>query len=244
MRNVFKVFRSTLIYGFCFPIILNAQIPNPALIGYFQNWQDSNSPYIQLDQIDLRYNIVNVSFAIPQAGTDYIMEFIPDQVPTTTFITQIQALQSAGVKVIISIGGATGNGIQPGNYTLLNSAGYPALRGMMTWSINWDAVNTCGNSYEYADNYGRIFGNITSTSDKLNKERSIVIYPNPVTNYLYVVSNNISIYPGIYSVYNEVGELIHSNVIFSENEILDVSEFSKGVYCLKIDNAIRLFIVQ
>lgn len=29
-----------------------------------------------------------------------------------------------------------GNGPKPGNYTLVQSGGYPNLRGMMTWSIN------------------------------------------------------------------------------------------------------------
>ncbi|HRG58327.1 MAG TPA: glycosyl hydrolase family 18 protein [Bacteroidia bacterium] len=83
------------------------QVPNPALIGYFHNWQDANAPYIQLDAIDSRYNIIDVAFAIPQAGTDYKMQFIPDQVSTSTFIAQIQTLQAQGKKVLISIGGAS-----------------------------------------------------------------------------------------------------------------------------------------
>ena len=84
-----------------------AQIPSPALIGYWQNWNDVNSPYIPLDQIDSRYNIVDVAFAVPQSGTDYLMEFIPDQGSVSTFISKIQLLQNQGKKVIISIGGAT-----------------------------------------------------------------------------------------------------------------------------------------
>ncbi|MEO8146630.1 MAG: glycosyl hydrolase family 18 protein [Bacteroidia bacterium] len=359
---------------------LNAQAPTPALIGYWQNWNDANAPYIQLNNIDSRYNIVNVSFAVPHSGTDYKMEFIPDQVSQTTLINQIQTLHSQGRKVIISIGGATsvvklstiakrdtfvntmvaiintydfdgidldlegssvsvsggtianptdasiinliyavkqimsvyytqhghrliltmapetafvqggqsayggiwgaylpiihalrdsleilyvqlynsgsmygidgniyaqgtadfivamteaiihgfntaggfftglpankvaiglpacanaagggfvntanvkaaidylrGNGIKPGSYTLNNASGYPTLRGMMTWSVNWDAVGTCGAAYEYATNYQNIFGGssctpcpvpvnltttaITSSSAKLN----------------------------------------------------------------------------
>jgi chitinase len=84
-----------------------SQIPNPVLIGYFHNWQDANAPYIQLDQVDARYKIIDVAFAIPQAGTDYKMQFVPDQVSIPTFIAQIQTLHAQGRKVIISIGGAT-----------------------------------------------------------------------------------------------------------------------------------------
>jgi len=79
----------------------------PALIGYFQNWADPASPYIQLDQINSLYNYIDVSFAIPKSGTDYDMVFTPDQVTQAVFKTQIQALQVQGKKVIISMGGAT-----------------------------------------------------------------------------------------------------------------------------------------
>ena len=50
-----------------------------------------------------------------------------------------------------------GNGSKPGSYTLQGGP-YPNLGGMMTWSINWDAVTNCNNSaYEYATNYENIF---------------------------------------------------------------------------------------
>lgn len=85
----------------------SAQLPQPALVGYFHNWQSVNVPYVQLDQIDGRYNVVEVSFALPALGTDYQMEFVPDQVSQSTFISQMQTLQTQGRKVLISIGGAT-----------------------------------------------------------------------------------------------------------------------------------------
>lgn len=51
-----------------------------------------------------------------------------------------------------------GKGARPGTYTLRESGGYPNLRGLMTWSINWDAVSTCGGRYEFAENYQRLYG--------------------------------------------------------------------------------------
>ncbi len=91
----------------CLPFFSKAQAPNPALIGYFHNWQDFNAPYVQLDQVDSRYNMINVAFAVPEFGTSYKMKFVPDQVSQATFISQIQTLQRQGKKVLISIGGAT-----------------------------------------------------------------------------------------------------------------------------------------
>ena len=106
------IFKKPLLIIIFIGIILSfknvaSQIPNPVLIGYFHNWQDANAPYIQLDQVDPRYQLIDVAFAIPQAGTDYKMQFVPDQVTIPSFIAQIQTLHAQGRKVIISIGGAT-----------------------------------------------------------------------------------------------------------------------------------------
>lgn len=82
-------------------------MPNPALVGYWHNWNDAGAPYIQLNAIDPRYNVIEISFAVPIAGTDYNMQFTPDQVSQATLISQIQTLQSQGKKILISMGGAT-----------------------------------------------------------------------------------------------------------------------------------------
>ena len=80
---------------------------NPVLIGYWHNWNDSNAPYIALNQIDSRYTVVCVSFAVPNSPSDMTMQFVPDNVSQSAFISQIQTLQNQGKKVLLSIGGAT-----------------------------------------------------------------------------------------------------------------------------------------
>lgn len=86
----------------------NIALPqSPALVGYWQNWQDSQSPYIHLTQVDTTYNVIEVSFAIPAAGTTYNMTFTPDAVSQATLISQIDSMKTKGKKVVISIGGAT-----------------------------------------------------------------------------------------------------------------------------------------
>ena len=54
-----------------------------------------------------------------------------------------------------------GTGPQPGSYVRVST--YPTLRGLMTWSINWDAVSTCASAYEYAQSFEDIFDINTST---------------------------------------------------------------------------------
>lgn len=86
---------------------LMAQLPNPALIGYWHNWNDASAPYIPLDSIDTRYNVVEIAFAVPVSTTNMTMQFIPDGVSQSVFIAKVQALQLQGKKVLISVGGAT-----------------------------------------------------------------------------------------------------------------------------------------
>ncbi|MBK9175798.1 MAG: hypothetical protein IPM46_05560 [Flavobacteriales bacterium] len=49
-----------------------------------------------------------------------------------------------------------GDGPQPGTYTRMDA--YPGLRGLMTWSINWDAAAVCAGSYTYAEAFEDVFG--------------------------------------------------------------------------------------
>ncbi|MCW5898532.1 MAG: hypothetical protein KIT10_04610 [Flavobacteriales bacterium] len=53
-----------------------------------------------------------------------------------------------------------GTGPQPGSYQRV--ATYPTLRGLMTWSINWDAVESCGVADEFAQVYEDLFGDIST----------------------------------------------------------------------------------
>ncbi len=85
---------------------MHAQDPSPALVGYWHNWNDLAAPYLELDQIDPRYNVIEVAFAEPAVGTTYDMQFTPSGTVPSTFITQVAAHQAAGRKVLISIGGA------------------------------------------------------------------------------------------------------------------------------------------
>ncbi len=84
-----------------------AQLPNPALVGYWHNWNDGNAPYIDIDAVDSRYNVITVAFAIPTSTTDMTMLFAPDRGTVQQFKQRIQNVQATGKKVILSVGGAT-----------------------------------------------------------------------------------------------------------------------------------------
>ena len=417
-------------------ILSKAQNISPALIGYWHNWNDANAPYIQLDQVDSRYTIIDIAFAVPHVGTDYQMEFIPDQVSPATLITQIQTLQNQGKKVIISMGGASsaisldnlterdtfiatmdaiintygfdgididfegssisitggtiativdakiinlidaikqimsnyytthnkrllltmapetafvqggmsayggiwgaylpvinalrdsleilhvqlynsgsmygidgniytsgtadfiiamteavirgfntaggpfaglpaskiaiglpacsgaagsgfadtatvklaidylrGTGPQPGSYVLAQLSAYPALRGMMTWSINWDAVNTCATTYQYAANYATIFG-VTTSAFNFYSSASFAVYPNPAMEFITIVFPDIIDKEKAIEIYNSYGEIVLSQTFYNTQITISTSDFTSGVYLIKFENGFSKF---
>ena len=99
-------FKNYILVFFCL-LSISMKAQNPVLVGYWQNWNDSNAPYIPLNQIDSRYNVICVSFAVPTSPSDMNMLFSPDGVSQAAFISQIQTLQAQDKKVLLSIGGAT-----------------------------------------------------------------------------------------------------------------------------------------
>lgn len=410
---------------------VNAQIPNPVLIGYFHNWNDANAPYISLDQVDARYKIIDVSFAIPKAGTDYNMEFVPDQVSQATFISQMQTLQSQGRKVLISMGGATapislsnvaerdtfvssmtniintfgfdgididfegsslsvsggtisnptdqpiihlvsavkqimsnyqtthnkkliltmapetafvqggqsayagiwgaylpvihglrdsldilhvqlynsgtmygidnnvytqgtadfivamceavikgfstaggsfvglpaskvaaglpacasaagggychpdtvkaainylrGAGPAPGSYTLATAGGYPSFGGLMTWSINWDAVASCSSSYSFANLFTSIYGtpNVIESEVESNK-LSWELYPNPTSETVNVKLSFSSQNSEKVVIYNILGQEVLTQTILGEVSAINISHLNAGIYMVEI----------
>ena len=76
------------------------------LVGYWHNWNDGSAPYIQLDQIDPRYTVIEIAFAEPLSGTSHNMAFAPSGTDQSEFIGDVAELQAQGKKVLISIGGA------------------------------------------------------------------------------------------------------------------------------------------
>ena len=81
-----KKFLYSILFSISFCMV-NAQMPYPALIGYWHNWNDANAPYIQLDAVDSRYNVIVVAFALPTSTTDMTMVFTPDGVNSSTLIS-------------------------------------------------------------------------------------------------------------------------------------------------------------
>ncbi len=81
-----------------------AQMPKPALVGYWQNWSSN----LKLTDIPNEYNVIQLAFATTVGSSLYQMEFNrPYNYGKTQFMADIDELHSEGKKVILSIGGAS-----------------------------------------------------------------------------------------------------------------------------------------
>lgn len=417
---------------------VKAQTPTPALVGYWHNWNDANAPYIQLTQVDSRYNVIVVAFAIPSGGTDYKMDFVPDGVTKAVFTSQVQTLKSQGKKVLISVGGATapialdntterdtfvatmnaiittygfdgmdidlegasvtvtggsisaptdakiinlidatkkimsnfytlnkkkmilsmapetafvqggkaaygsiwgaylpvihalrdsldmlmvqlynsgsmpgldginyaqgsadfivamtemeiqgftttggaftglpankvvvglpacpnaagggytspaavksaiqylmGKGSKPGSYTRVSTTGYPNLKGMMTWSVNWDAVSTCGTANEFAINYSTIFGNGSGVNASNESDASFSIFPNPANRIISIQSPEQGNINSQIDISDAAGKVLASYAAGTKE--INVSALPRGMYFVRSGLTVKKLILQ
>lgn len=422
------------------PLTSFSQEPDPVLIGYWHNWNNLNAPYIPLDQIDPRYDIVDVAFALPKAGTDHDMVFVPEQVSPSVFASQVKALQAKGRKVLISVGGATatvkldnaaerdvfvasmlqildaygfdgididlegsslfltggsiaaptdpsivhlveairqimasfqsstgrrlmltmapetafvqggqsayagiwgaylpvihalrdsieilhvqlynsgtmygidgkiytqgtadfilamceaviqgfptaggyfgglpasriavglpacplaagggytdtatvraaidhlrGMGPQPGSYTLKEPNGYPDFRGMMTWSINWDATASCGGSYTYAQHFDDLFGDPISLLADQDASPPILLFPNPANEVLHLRFPSHGAPFHAVTVHDALGRTLHTQAFPGDATTMDVSSLPAGTYLLRVEGSVKPFLIQ
>ena len=77
--------------------------------------------------------------------------------------------------------------------------------------------------------------------DETADENSFLIYPIPSSSVLYVLSNKIA---EDYRIINLMGQSVLSGKITSENQQIDISILSNGIYFIKIDEKSVKFVVK
>jgi chitinase len=132
-----------------------------------------------------------------------------------------------------------GNGNAPGNYTLDNAAGYPNIGGMMTWSINWDAVSTCNASpYEYASNYEQLFETVLATEENRNEIKPLV-FPNPANDIIQISNGTDS----DYQIIDVLGKQIKTGRI-NTNSKIEIDALNDGFYWIRVNQSWIKFVKQ
>lgn len=82
---------------------VNAQLPYPALVGYWETWGN-----MKLTQINANYNVIDIAFAVTKGSSLYDMEMadMSGVYTKSAFLADIDALHAQKKVVILSIGGA------------------------------------------------------------------------------------------------------------------------------------------
>ncbi len=133
-----------------------------------------------------------------------------------------------------------------GQYQL--SQTYPGLRGVMSWSINWDKFENLSFSNAvraYLDGLGGARVSGQSLDDKITYPK-VVLFPNPIQDNVYLQFD--SEMPAVYTVefYDSTGVKVQEyNMLTADKHArlqqLDVSQLKSGVYLytLRLPNTIH-----
>jgi hypothetical protein len=124
-----------------------------------------------------------------------------------------------------------GEGPQPGAYALAQPGGYPSLRGMMTWSVNWDAVSACNGANSYAENYERIFGDI-NTAVSVQEAAGLRIGPNPVQDQLMLLTQPGR--PAAFLIRDMSGRTVVEGSVDASRGMINVQAIMTGAYILTV----------
>ena len=127
-----------------------------------------------------------------------------------------------------------------GKYVLSKS--YPGLRGIMTWSINWDNISS--SKYAWSKNYAQYFcgsTNLCSSTTVIDinsdSKENLKTFPNPVIDQIYF-KNQMSFES--LSIYNANGAVIKQIQNFNGLSI-DLKDLPSGIYFVRAINNNQLF---
>ncbi|WP_299458216.1 glycosyl hydrolase family 18 protein [uncultured Microscilla sp.] len=109
-----------------------------------------------------------------------------------------------------------------GRYTLQNATGYPNLRGLMTWSINWDKTN----GYEFVNNHHNYFNSQTTQHQKTSSVH-LSNFPNPVERTTTVTLKTNTEATTSIVIYNRFGNKVAT--------VCPSQTIKKGQYSFTVD---------
>ena len=80
--------------------------------------------------------------------------------------------------------------------------------------------------------------------DEIDNENGFVIYPNPTNDVLFVKTCHSASLQSEYRITNIMGQTLMIGEITSENQMIDVSSLTKGIYFITINNESQKFVIK
>lgn len=200
------------------------------LIKYFRNLGTSSIPFFSINATD--DTLGGIVAQAPGTPDGYSVPFLFEQ------NGQYRLLLSAMNGDIYLYGNIDGN--TGGTYTLLDTV-YSKVGGIRlsyNISVSGGDLNNDTLTDMLIGFYGggvQIFyqdNNINSISDYLNED-DIRLYPNPASEFIVVKSSHSGL-NGTCNLYDLNGRLLKSSVLKGNYSVIDVRDFSQGIYLLTV----------
>ena len=174
------------------------------------------------DMLMKGFNVASTGFYFPPLPASKIVIAIPACAPAAPaggYLTPEKGIQAFNYL-------RKGTTFSGRNYTLKGGP-YPDMRGVMTWSINWDAA--CGTGYEFSNAYAAYFASQTTSKtvvlDKIEvKSTSVIVY---FKNDALVVATETEDIDQV-DVFNSIGQPIvkYKNIQNNKEVLLYNQNFS------------------
>jgi len=177
------------------------------------------------DMLITGFDVASTGFNFPALPASKILVAIPscpDAAQQASYISPTETIKALDYMRF-------GTNFTDRSYSLQNGT-HPDLRGVMTWSINWDAVATCASVYEFSESYKTYFDETLGLINN-NINVSIQMYPNPASDSLTIKTMHQIAIDAI-TIYDVAGkELFFVN---NPTETIDVSFLSGGLYLVQL----------
>ncbi|WP_417291073.1 T9SS type A sorting domain-containing protein [Corallibacter sp.] len=221
---------------FIFSLLIFNTLYSQVTFGYETAVDNGNNLTETINGITLTTSIIDIEIA--DFGESYgssgnvAASFRPNTSAQFTFsepvnITSILALENNGTNTDYTFT-PTGGSNSPVTVSLIN--------GVYSVNLNWSNIN----SFVVTNGQGGTplfaFDNVVITTTTLStisfEEVKVTIYPNPSNDYIQItgLTGNEK-----YTLYNILGTEIKKGFI-SNNEQIDIRDFTNGLYFLKFDN--------
>ena len=183
------------------------------------------------DMLITGFDVASTGFNFPGLPASKIMVGIPSCTSAAPAGGYIQPSET--IKALDYL--RFGTSFSGRNYTLQNGP-HPNLRGVMTWSVNWDAAANCASAYEFATSYYNYFNSNLSVDEK-TKSELIQIFPNPFDSGITINSPHLITQIKIFDINGK--ELYRQ--LKPETSKVNLTSLQSGLYILELKTESSIF---
>ncbi len=100
-----------------------------------------------------------------------------------------------------------------------------------------DVLITSGGAYADQESFTFSVNTILGTGNKNAVKSGIKLYPNPSHNVINIAVPQATTLPDAYTVYNNLGQIVSTGKVNSNNQELNISGYANGVYFIKLSGS-------